>query len=210
MLACGIHRHHPLTLNLRRQTNLYCQPFLLPQYAIDIHNASSTAQLLTILSKLLAAPAFTLTVADLYRPILYDLCARWLEDQQGTEEQLVALCLLIKVHEELFPCVFPPLSLISPTKYGPRILHRLLLKPTFKEGLLTFITAEPSPLSIDTSRLHRLLLAGPLPSSTSKSRVTSSSNLATDTFIPSRLDASSRQRCTPPCYTLLCSPQWDG
>jgi midasin len=34
-----------------------------------------------------------------------------------------------------------------------------LLAPAFKEGPLAFITAEPSPLSVDTSRLHRLLLA---------------------------------------------------
>ena len=43
--------------------------------------------------------------------------------------------------------------------YIPRILYRLLLTPAFKEGPLAFITAEPSPLSIETPRLHRLLLA---------------------------------------------------
>jgi midasin len=46
-----------------------------------------------------------------------------------------------------------------PTEYDPRILHRLLLTPAFKEGPLAFITVEPSPLSVDTPRLHRLLLA---------------------------------------------------
>jgi midasin len=105
MASSGI--HDPLTLNLRRQTTALLSTIpTSSQYAIDIQNASSTAQLLTILSKLLAAPAFTLTVADLYRPVLYDLCARWLENHQNTEEQLVALCLLIEVHEELFPFVF--------------------------------------------------------------------------------------------------------
>jgi midasin len=45
------------------------------------------------------------------------------------------------------------------TDHAVRILHRLLQTPAFKEGPLGFVTAEPSPLSIDTPRLHRLLLA---------------------------------------------------
>ena len=96
----------PLTINLRRQTTALLSTS--SQYAIDIQNASSTTQLLAILSKLLAMPALTLTIATLYRPILYDLCARWLEDHQNIEDNLVALCLLIQVHEELFPfvCLF--------------------------------------------------------------------------------------------------------
>ncbi|KAG6809125.1 hypothetical protein H0H93_016097, partial [Arthromyces matolae] len=109
--------------------------------AADLLNATSTSDLLQKLSQLLYHPAFTLAIATLYRPILFDLCARWL-DAQNTEEQLVALCLLLENHEELFP-----------------ILYRILNTPTFVEGPLAFITTSPSPLSIDVSRLHRLLLA---------------------------------------------------
>jgi midasin len=98
--------HDPLALNLRRQTQALLSTIpTSSQYAIDIQNASSTTQLLPILSRFLAAPALTLTIALLYRPILYDLCARWLQDQSNTEEQLIALCLLIEIHEELFPYV---------------------------------------------------------------------------------------------------------
>jgi midasin len=98
--------HDPLALNLRRQTRALLSAIpTSSQYAIDIQNASSTTQLLPILSRLLTEPAFTLTIASLYRPILYDLCARWLQDYTNTEEQLIALCLLIEIHEELFPYV---------------------------------------------------------------------------------------------------------
>ena len=97
--------HDPLTINLRRQTAALLSA-IPTSYAIVIQNASSTKQLLAILSKLLALPPLTQTIATLYRPILYDLCARWLEDDQNIEDKLVALCLLIQIHEELFPFVY--------------------------------------------------------------------------------------------------------
>ncbi|KAG6872267.1 hypothetical protein C0995_011404, partial [Termitomyces sp. Mi166 len=130
--------HDPLTINLRRQTTLLLQKIPNPsKYATDV----STTDLLVTLSQLLSHPAFTLTIATLYRPILFDLCARWLDAEENTEDQLVALCLLLENHEELFP-----------------ILNRILNTPTFAEGPLAFINACPSPLSVDVSRLHRLLL----------------------------------------------------
>jgi midasin len=50
-------------------------------------------------------PAYTQLIATLFRPILIDLCARWLENEDGSEQYLVALCYLLEVHEELFPYV---------------------------------------------------------------------------------------------------------
>ncbi|GLB38607.1 putative P-loop containing nucleoside triphosphate hydrolase protein [Lyophyllum shimeji] len=135
--------HDPLSINLRRQTTALLEAISNPsQYTTELHNAATTRQLLATLSRLLALPAFTTTVATLYRPILFDLCARWLDDQENSEDQLAALCLLLENHEELYP-----------------ILHRILTTSTFAEGPLAFITAGPSPLSIDAPRLHRLLLA---------------------------------------------------
>jgi midasin len=99
--------HDPLGINLHRQTRILQHILPAPSnYATDVLNATSTPELLAVLSRLLAIPAFTLTIATLYRPILLDLCARWLDEQVNTEEQLVALCLLLEVHEELFPYVF--------------------------------------------------------------------------------------------------------
>jgi midasin len=56
--------------------------------------------LLATLSSLLAVPSLTLTVSNLFRPILIPLCAQWLADPEEIEEKL---CLLIQPHEELFP-----------------------------------------------------------------------------------------------------------
>lgn len=99
--------HDPLGINLRRQTRILQNILPTPSnHATDLLNSSSTPELLAVLSRLLALPPYTLTIATLYRPILFDLCARWLDEKLNTEEQLVALCLLLEVHEELFPCVF--------------------------------------------------------------------------------------------------------
>lgn len=106
--------HDPLGINLRRQTRSLQNILPTPSnHATDLFNFSSTPELLAVLSRLLALPPYTLIIATLYRPILFDLCARWLDEEVNTEEQLVALCLLLEVHEELFPCVF----LISPSLF---------------------------------------------------------------------------------------------
>jgi midasin len=66
--------------------------------------------LLGTLSDALASQALTVTIAGTFRPILFDLCARWLLTDKNTEDQFIALCLLIEIHTELFPCAF----LLSP------------------------------------------------------------------------------------------------
>lgn len=104
MLATKMSFNHPLTINLRRQTR-----FLLSKipsespYTTAITQAPSPAALLGILSQLLYLPALTLTVAKSFRPLLLDLCARWLQDDENIENKLVALSLLLEPHEELYP-----------------------------------------------------------------------------------------------------------
>ncbi|KAF8798896.1 hypothetical protein BYT27DRAFT_6882915 [Phlegmacium glaucopus] len=134
--------HDPLKINLHRQKSLLLSS-ISPNtiYFEALKNASSSSQLLATLSTLLAVPAFTQLIATLFRPILIYLCARWLENEDASEQHLVALCYLLEVHEELFP-----------------ILHQLLLSYHL-EGPLAFIDASPSPLSINVTRLHQLLLA---------------------------------------------------
>ncbi|KAF5382460.1 hypothetical protein D9615_002742 [Tricholomella constricta] len=135
--------HDPLFINLRRQTAILLSTIPNPsKHATDLFNVTSNVEHLAILSRLLSLPALTLKIATLYRPLLVDLCARWLDNSENSEDQLVALCLLLEVHEELFP-----------------ILYRILNTPTFAEGPLAFIDITPIPLSVDTPRLHRLLLA---------------------------------------------------
>ncbi|KAJ3507966.1 hypothetical protein NLJ89_g6013 [Agrocybe chaxingu] len=132
--------HDPLAINLHRQTNLLlaCIPEHDHHHA-PLNNASSTRQLLAALSSTLAAPAYTQLVATLFRPLLIDLCARWLEMEGDDERHLVALCYLVEVHEELFPIL------------------NLFLKRN-ENGPLWFIT-QHSPLSVEKTRLQRILLA---------------------------------------------------
>jgi midasin len=73
------------------------------QFASHLHNITTTRELLEALSKLLVRPAFTSLVAREFRPILFDLCARWLIVDGHTDEVLVALCSLLEPRPDLFP-----------------------------------------------------------------------------------------------------------
>lgn len=100
--------HNPLAINLPRQIHrvLAGLPPDSP-YVNALRDAlPSNRGLLVVLSRLLAVPALTLTIASAFRPILLDMCARWLDDEENTEDQLAAICLLVEVHEELFAYVF--------------------------------------------------------------------------------------------------------
>ncbi|RDX53520.1 midasin [Lentinus brumalis] len=132
----------PLRLNLEQQTQklLGDIPHGSP-YSTVLQNVSRPALLDTI-SALLRVPQLTLTVATLFRPLLLDLCARWLH-QVDTErlEKFEALCLLLEVYPELHP-----------------VLLAFLRAPGSERGpLCAFI---PCPLSsVDGPTLHRILLA---------------------------------------------------
>lgn len=98
--------HDPLSINLRRQTaQLLTKISPESTYNALLSNATSNRDLLAALSQLLTIPALTSSIATLFRPVLFDLCARWLEGDESTLDQLVALCMLLEVHEELFSCV---------------------------------------------------------------------------------------------------------
>ncbi|KAH7927800.1 midasin [Leucogyrophana mollusca] len=135
--------HDPLTINLERQTRALLS-HIAPdsEYARYISQASSPAHLLSTLSQLLANPALTLIVAATFRPLLTDLCARWLQDEELPEDRFIALCLLIEPHEEVFP-----------------VLSAFCRGPSFTEGPLACVASSLSIDTLDKTRLHRLLLA---------------------------------------------------
>ena len=95
--------HDPLSFNLNRQTKVLLSS--IPRTSVDYDsfvNASSTSHILTALSSALENPCLTTIVAKLFRPLLVDLCSRWIDDSENSEKHLVALSYLVEVHEELF------------------------------------------------------------------------------------------------------------
>ena len=98
--------HDPLAIDIQRQKGklLACIPRDTLYYNA-FNNASTNREILVTLSGLLAVPQFTQLVSTLFRPILLDLCARWIDIEHDLEDHLVALCYLLEVHEELFPFV---------------------------------------------------------------------------------------------------------
>lgn len=63
------------------------------------------AHQLDALSRLLKTSQYTLRVAILFSPLLVDLCARWLDDEEQDELKFTAFALLVPAHEELYPSV---------------------------------------------------------------------------------------------------------
>ena len=93
----------PLKMNLRRQARSLSERLGPDSRLASCIQNTTTRELLDALSHLLATPALTLLVAHEFKPILFDLCARWLLLDGRTDEILVALCLLLEPHPELFP-----------------------------------------------------------------------------------------------------------
>ena len=98
--------HDPLTINLEQQTRVLLETTPADSPLHDsLLTAPTRSELLRRLSRALLLPGLTSAVATAFRPVLLDLCARWLEDDEDEEDKLEALCLLLAVHPELFPCV---------------------------------------------------------------------------------------------------------
>lgn len=96
----------PLAINLPQQiiALLAELPETWPTRSV-LQAASPRSRQLQILSRVLLAPSTTQIVATYFRPVLLDLCARWLEDNVDEVEKLEALSLLVEVHSEIFPYV---------------------------------------------------------------------------------------------------------
>ncbi|KAG9045124.1 hypothetical protein FS837_006982 [Tulasnella sp. UAMH 9824] len=104
-----------------------------------------TDQTLSILSKCLAIPTFTATVAELFSPLLVDFCSRWLEDESVEEvARLEALALLLESCEELSP-----------------IVHSFLSRQSLSVGPLgSLLALQASQIAaLSAVDLHRILLA---------------------------------------------------
>ena len=105
----------PLSLDLRSRWLDFASKYP----AWSVHSQvnlvdASPKELLLLASKFLLIPRYTTIIADTFRPLLPDLCARWLENPDGVEDKLCALCLLLQPHVEIFPYV---LLSVSPLKH---------------------------------------------------------------------------------------------
>ncbi|KAF8711008.1 ATPase, partial [Rhizoctonia solani] len=104
----------------------------------------NVSKVLSAISRLMSIPALTVLVADNFLPLLMDLCARWLDDDDVDEvDRLVALCLLVEPYEEIFP-----------------ILAAYLRRTSLSHGPLRFLI-EPDLVMSEVPALHlqRILIA---------------------------------------------------
>ena len=96
----------PLSINVSNQISRLLQ--LIPQnssLAQAVKQTHTGATLLAQLSLFLRRPAYTLAITSAFRPLLVDLCVRWLDDNDDLYLKFEALALLIEVHEEIYPYV---------------------------------------------------------------------------------------------------------
>ncbi|CCA66844.1 related to midasin (AAA ATPase) [Serendipita indica DSM 11827] len=135
--SSGTTRWNALSLPIATQTDALVAQF--PD--LEWLTALETSQRLHALSKLLKSPKHTLGVARMFSPLLVDLCARWLDDQEEDEQKFTVFGLLLPAHEELYP-----------------VFARFLQRPSLANGPLAFVTRE-NAAHIPKSTLHPLLLA---------------------------------------------------
>ncbi|KAH9851719.1 midasin [Lenzites betulinus] len=128
----------PLRLNLTRQTQKLNA--LGDVHSTALKNSASRGALLEALSRLLMLPQYTIVVAKLYRPILVDLCARWLHHPANSLEKLEALSLLLDIHPEVYP-----------------VLYHLLQQPELAYGPLGLLSSSTAQ-ELDSRLLQRVLL----------------------------------------------------
>ncbi|KAH7340561.1 hypothetical protein B0J17DRAFT_704975 [Rhizoctonia solani] len=146
--------HDPLKFDLLGQSQVLLHKIKLCTQAIPAKACLEAAlnepsklnvpEVLCAISQLMSEPAFTVLVSDTFRPLLMDLCARWLDNNSIDEvDRLVALCLLVEPYEEIFP-----------------ILAAYLSRASLSRGPLGFIS-EPNLVVSDLPVLHlqRILIA---------------------------------------------------
>ncbi|KAI0036574.1 midasin [Vararia minispora EC-137] len=134
---------NPLEINLEAQFSRLQEQ--LPADSVQInglqHSQSHTV-FLSNLSRIMLVPSLTEPIAAFFRPLLLDLCARWLEYPELALEKFEALCLLIQAHEELFP-----------------VLSTLLRTHIPEKGPLGCVLHSPALETLDANFLQRILLA---------------------------------------------------
>ncbi|KAI0754666.1 midasin [Daedaleopsis nitida] len=131
--------HDPLRINLARQLRKLLALFPTDTPILALQNVSSRQALLDHLSALLLVPPYTMAVATIFKPILLDFAARWLQSENDWLSKFETLCLLLEPYPELYS-----------------VLATLCRMPGWERGPLS--TSVPSH-DADVNALHRILLA---------------------------------------------------
>lgn len=151
--------YDPLTINYKQQATILLDqlPAHSPHRPV-LQSVSSCSDLLSTLSTWLATPSLTLAVETTFRPLLLDLCARWLQHEERRDDHFVAFCLLLETHQELYPYVsFFGIKICFNSFIS--VFSAFLRQSSFAQGPLTFVSDAPSIHAIDPAILHRVLLA---------------------------------------------------
>jgi midasin len=102
------HLHDPLSLNPKSLWLEFTSKFPEWTYHFQANLADpSPGDVLSLASKFLLLQPCTSIIANIFRPLLLDLCARWLEHSEALEDKLSALCFLLQPHMEIFSYVPP-------------------------------------------------------------------------------------------------------
>ncbi|KAF8309082.1 P-loop containing nucleoside triphosphate hydrolase protein [Clavulina sp. PMI_390] len=107
-----------------------------------LSQTTSASDKLRALSRLLAFPALTEEISILFRPLIIDLCSRWLENDELDQHSVFeAFCILLKFHNELLP-----------------IMHTYFSHPQRIDGPLVFLL-DANIAELAARPLQRLLVA---------------------------------------------------
>lgn len=95
----------PLSINVRLQITRLLQVVPVSSTLAVLQQTQKGSMLLSQLSRFMIRPAYTMPITQAFRPLLVDLCVRWLDDDENLYEKFEALALLVEVHEEIYPYV---------------------------------------------------------------------------------------------------------
>lgn len=94
----GQNAWHALSFPLSSKVDIFVQQFPEQELLKDV----PIEEQLATLSTLLKNQKYTASISRLFSPILVDLCARWLDDQEQDEAKFAVFGLLLPIHEELY------------------------------------------------------------------------------------------------------------
>ena len=102
--------HNPLQIDFKKQlgillTNSEAVKHISDEYLVILQNPviGNGGIILTVISQLLRTPPLTSLIAQLFRPLIVDLCARWIDLNSDYESTLYALAFLLGWHPEIYP-----------------------------------------------------------------------------------------------------------